>query len=106
MNYKVEFKDGGWNLYSPKIASYVMEGVSIEEVKIALATEMEYSVKLEIIKLLMTFPHGFSNMNGEIINLPEAVEEYDNWYSKTQQRIGFLEEYYSLIDKQIMDSFR
>ena len=101
-NYKIEKTNGKFNLYSSKIGMYVMKGATIDEMKIALAREMEYSVKLEIVKLLMTFPHGFSNMDDEIIVYQEAVDVYNAWYSKIYQRIGFLEEYYSLIDEKIM----
>lgn len=103
MNYKLEIKDGKYNVLSPKIGMYVMEGATIDEVKIALATEMEYSVKLNIVKLLMTFPHGFSTMDDEVIVHQEAVDAYHAWYEKTHQRIGFLEEYYSLIDEKIKE---
>lgn len=44
LTYKVEIVNGKWNLYSPKINMYVMEGASMDEVKIALAREMEYAV--------------------------------------------------------------
>ena len=103
MNYKLEVKDGKYNVISPKIGKCVMENATIDEVKIALATEMEYSVKLNIVELLMTFPHGFSTMDDEVIVHQEAVDAYRAWYDKTYQRIGFLEEYYSLIDKKIME---
>lgn len=102
MNYKLEVTDGKYNLYSPKLDMYVMKNVPIDEAKIALATEMEYSVKLDIVKMLMTFPHGFSNMDDEIIVNPEAMDAHNVWYNKNHQRIGFLEEYYSLIDEKIM----
>ena len=36
--YKVEVLQGKWNLYSPKLDMYVMEGASMDEVTIALAT--------------------------------------------------------------------
>jgi len=101
MNYMVEVKDGKWNVYSPKIGMYIMEDATVDEVKIALATDMEYETKLEIIKLLMTFPHGFSTMDGRTIVHKEAVEEYETWHNETHQRIGFLDEYHSLIDEKI-----
>lgn|SRR5690625_405579 len=103
MNYKVEIQDGKWNVYSPKIDRYVMEGASVDEVKIALSIDMEYEMKLEIIKLFMTFPHGFSTMNGRTIVHKEAIEEYEAWRQKAHQRIGFPEEYHSLIDEKIKE---
>lgn len=104
MNYQVEIKDGKWYLYSPKIDRYVMEDATMNEVKIALATEMEYVVKLDIVKLLMTFPHGFSTMDDEVIVRQDAIDDYEAWYHKIQQRIGFPEEYHSLIDKKIREA--
>lgn len=102
-DYKVELKDGKYYLYSPKINMYVIEDATMEEVKILLATEMEYSVKLEIVKLLMTFPHGFMTRDDKVIVHEEAVAAYHEWYDKIHQRIGFLDEYYSLIDEKIVD---
>ncbi|MGM8212225.1 hypothetical protein ACLIBH_05435 [Virgibacillus sp. W0430] len=46
---------------------FVIEDVTNEEVKIALALQMEYTVKLDFIKLLITFPHGDTTMDGEVI---------------------------------------
>src|SRR5690625_1585044 len=103
MNYMVEVKDGKWNVYSPKIGMYVMEDATVDEVKIALATDMEYEIKLNIIKLLMTFPHGFSTMDGGAIVHKEAVEKYEAWRHQTHQRIGFPDEYHSLIDEKIKE---
>lgn len=103
LTYKVEIVNGKWNLYSPKINMYVMEGASMDEVKIALAREMEYAVKLNIVKLLMTFPHGYSTMDDKTIVHEEAVKAYEAWYDKTYERIGFLEEYHSLIDEKIRE---
>lgn len=101
MDYKLEVKEGKINLYSSKIGMYLMEETSIEQVKIAIATEMEYKVKLEIIKLLMTFPHGFYTMDNEIIVNQEAMDEYEAWYKIIRQKIGTLEDYYDLIDEKI-----
>src|SRR5690625_4845258 len=103
MKYKLEIKDGKWNLYSQKIGMYMMKGATIDEVKIALATEMEYATKLKIAKLLMTFPDGFSTMNDKVIVHKEAVAAYHAWHDKIYQRIGFLEEYYALIDEKILE---
>jgi len=101
MNYMVEVKGGKWNVYSPKIDMYVMENVTDDEVKVALAMDMEYEIKLEIIKLFMTFPHGFLTMDGRMIVHKEAVEEYEAWRHETHQRIGFQQEYHSLIDEKL-----
>lgn len=38
-----------------------MEDATVDQVKIALATEMEYKTKVEIVKLLMTFSSRFLN---------------------------------------------
>lgn len=102
-HYKIELKDGKYSLYSPKINMYVLENATMEEVKITLATEMEYTVKLDIVKLLMTFPHGFTTMNDEMIVHQSAVVAYDEWYDKIYQRVRFLDEYYSLIDDKIVE---
>src|SRR5690625_1378362 len=102
-NYKLEIADGKWSVYSSKIGMYVMKDATIDEVKIALTTEMEYKVKLDIVKMLMTFPHGFSTMDDITIVHEEAVKSYEAWHDKTYQRIGFLEEYHSLIDEKIME---
>ena len=80
-----------------------MKGATIDEVKIALITEKEYNVKLEIVKLLMTFPHGYSTMDDKTIVYEEAVEAYEAWYDKIYQRIGFLDDYYALIDEKITE---
>lgn len=103
MNYKLEMKDGKLNVLSPAIGMYVMKDARLDEVKIALATEMEYAVKLDIVKLLMTFPHGFSTTDDEVIVHQKAVDAYDAWFEVTYQRIGFLDEYYSLIDEKIVE---
>lgn len=104
MNYKLEIKKNGHlNLFSPKIRMYVMEDVMFDELKIALVTEMEYKVKLDIVKLLMTFPHGFETMDDQVIVRQDAVDEYEVWYEKVHQQIGFLDEYYSLIDEKIAE---
>lgn len=84
---------------------YLMEDATVDQIKIALATEMEYKTKLEILKLLMTFPHGFLTTDNEVIDNQEAVDKYESWYKKIYQRIGFLDEYYELIDKKIQESF-
>lgn len=105
MKYMLEAKQGRLNLYSPKINSYLMKDASVDQVKIAIATEMEYRTKLEIIKLLITFPHGFLTTNNEIIDNPEAMDQYESWYKEICQRIGFLDEYYDLIDEKIQDIF-
>lgn len=103
MNYQLEMKKGKLNVLSPKLGMYVMENATVNEVKIAFATEMAYKVKLDIVKLLVTFPHGFSTTDDEVIVHQNAVDEYEGWYKKTQQRIGFLEEYYARIDKKISE---
>lgn len=103
MSYKIEATDGKYHLYSPKIDMYVMRDATLDEVKITLATEMEYAVKLDIVKLLMTFPHGYSTMDDEIIVYQEAVDAYEAWHHKTHQRIVFPEEYQSLIDEKIRE---
>lgn len=105
MNYKLEANNGRMNLYSQKIGMNVMEDATVDQVKIALAIEMEYKTKLEIIKLLMTFPHGFLTTNDEEIVNQGVVDEYEAWYKKISQRIGFIDEYYSLIDDKIREIF-
>lgn len=102
-HYKIELKDGKYNLFSPKINLYVMENATMDEVKITLATQMEYEVKLEIVKLLMTFPHGLTTIDDKIIVHEEAVDAFETWYDKIYQRIGFIDEYYSLIDEKIVE---
>jgi hypothetical protein len=57
-----------------------MEDATVDQVKIALATEMEYKTKLEIVKLLMTFPNGFLTTDNEVIDNQEAMDEYESWY--------------------------
>lgn len=104
-HYQLEKVNGSYNLYSPKIDLCVMKNASLDEIKIAIATEMEYKTKLEIIKLLMTFPNGFSTLDDEVIVDKEAVEEFKAWHKKIYQRIGFLDEYYSLIDAKIKQLF-
>lgn len=103
MNYKVEFINGNCNLYSSKIGMYVLKDTTIEEVKVALATEIEYKCKLEIVKLFMTFPHGFFTMNDKTYVHEKAVDNYETWYHTINQRIGFIDEYYSLIDKKLRE---
>lgn len=103
MNYKLKMKDGKLSVFSPKIGMYVMECATMDEVKIALATEMEYKVKLDMVKMLMTFPHGFATMDDEVIVHQKAVEAYEEWHTKIYQRIGFLDEYYALIDEKIAE---
>jgi|SRR5690625_1823953 len=103
MTYMVEIKDGKWNLYSPKIDMYVIEDADIKAVLIELATEMEYDVKLKIVELLMTFPHGFLTMDGQTIVHEEAVKAYKEWQQQTYQRIVFPDEYHALIDKKIRE---
>ncbi|WP_130806684.1 hypothetical protein [Senegalia massiliensis] len=105
MDYKLEARNGKINLLSSKTGMYVMEDASIYQVKIAVATEMEYSTKLEIVKLLMTFPHGFLTTNNEIIVKQKAVDEYEAWYKEIYKLIAFLDEYYALIDKKIQEIF-
>lgn len=102
-NYQLERVNGKYNLYSPKITKNVMENVTLDEIKLAIITEMEYTTKLEIVKLLMTFPHGFSTKDNQIIIHQEAVTQFEDWYRKIYQRIVFLDEYYSLIDKKIVE---
>jgi len=102
-NYQLENVNGKYNLYSPKIDMYVMENVTLDDIKIAIATEMEYEVKLKIVELLMTFPHGFPTVDNQVIVHKEAIEAYEAWHHKTHQRIGFLDEYYSLIDQKIVE---
>src|SRR5690625_4059374 len=103
MTYMVEVKEGVWSLYSPKIDMYVMEEATIKDVKIVLATEMEYKVKLDIVKLLMTFPHGYLTMDGKEIVHEEAVKEYEAWHHETHQRIVFPDEYHAHIDAKIRE---
>src|SRR5690625_484281 len=103
MTYMVEVKDGKWNVYSPKIDMFVMEDAPIKEVLIALATEMEYDVKLKIVELLMTFPHGFLTTDGKTIVHEEAVKAYEEWQQQTHQRLVFPDEYRALIDKKIRE---
>jgi|SRR5699024_7143003 len=103
MNYQLEIKDGRFNVYSANIGMNVIEDALFDEVRIALATEMEYDVKMKIVKLLMTFPHGFEMKNGDMFVREDAVEAYESWRHEVQQRIGFLDEYYELIDEKITD---
>lgn len=105
MEYQLEKVNGKFNLYSPKIERYVMEGVTMDEIKVALARDMEYTTKLEIVQLLMTFPHGYATTNDEVIVHGKAVKEFEEWYEETYQRIGFLDEYYARIDAQIEHVF-
>lgn len=102
-NYQLEHVNGKYNLYSPKINLYMLENATLDEIKIAIAMEMEYKTKLEVIRLLMTFPDGFSTMDDEIIVHKEAANEFKVWYEEIYQRIGFLDEYYSLIDQKIVE---
>src|SRR5690554_2379478 len=101
MTYKIEVLEGAMNVYSSKIGMYLMEGATVDQVRIALATEMEYKAKLEITKLLMTFPHGFFNMNDEVIVNQAAMDDYDTWHKLIHQKIGFIEDYYRSIDEKI-----
>jgi len=78
-----------------------MEDATTDQVRIALATEMEYEAKLKITKLLMTFPHGFLNMNDELIVNQAAMDVYDTWYKSIHQKIGFIDDYYRSIDEKI-----
>lgn len=103
MNYKIEVVDGNWHLYSSIIDMYVMEGATMEEVKIALAIEMEYAVKLDIVKLLMTFLHRLSTIDDQTIVHQESMDAYEVWYTKSYHRIALLEEYHSLIDEKISE---
>lgn len=103
MSYQVDISNGKWHLFSPKIERYVIEDATMQDVKIALATEMEYEVKLNIVKLLMTFPHGFKTMNGETIVHQEALEAYEAWRQKTYQKIIFPEQYEAAIDNKIKE---
>lgn len=80
-----------------------MEDATVNQVRFALASEMEYKTKLEIIKLLMTFPHGFLTTNNEIITNQEAMDEYEVWHREIYPRIAFLDEYYSLIDRKLQE---
>lgn len=105
MNYKLEVNKGKINVLSARTGIYVMEDATIYQVKIALATEMEYMTKLEIVKLLMTFPHGFLTTNNEMILNQEAMVEYETWHKKIYKRIAFLDEYYSLIDEKSKKSY-
>lgn len=102
-HYKIKLKDGKYSLYSPKIGMYVLEHATLEEVKITLVTQLEYEVKLEMVKLLMTFPHGFTTIDNEIIVHQKAVDDFNEWHDKIYQRIGFLDEYYSLIDEKLLN---
>lgn len=101
MTYKIEVTEGAINVYSPKIGMYLMEDATMDQVRIALATEMEYEAKLKITKLLMTFPHGFLNMNDELIVNQAAMDVYDTWYKSIRQKIGFIDDYYRSIDEKI-----
>lgn len=103
MNYKVDITDGKVQLYSPRIGMNVMENATMDEVKIALATELEYAVKLDIVKLLMTFPHGFSAMDDTMIVDDKAMEAYEAWQHNIQKRVGFLDDYYASIDEKISE---
>lgn len=80
---------------------YIMQEASPAEVKIALATEMEYSTKLDIIKLLMTFPHGFLTTKDEMIINQQALDAYEAWYKTAYQKIRCIDDYYMLIDEKI-----
>src|SRR5699024_3106483 len=102
-NYQLENVNGKYNLYSSKINMYVMENVTLDDIKVAIATEMEYKTKLEIVKLLMTFPHGITTIDNQVIVDNAAVEAYEAWHHEIHQRIGFLDEYYSLIDQKIVE---
>lgn len=102
-NYQLEHVNGRYNLYSPKIARYMMENVTLDDIKLAIATEMEYKTKLQIVKLLMTFPDGFSTMDDQFMVHKEAADEFTAWHDEIYQRIGFLDEYYSLIDQKIAE---
>lgn len=103
MNYQLEINDGKFNVYSTNIGMNVMEDALFDEVRVALATEMEYDVKMKIVKLLMTFPHGFEMKNGDMFVREDAVEAYEAWNHLVRQQIGFLDRYYALIDEKITD---
>lgn len=66
--------------------------------KLAVATEMDYGVKLHDIKLLMIFPHNFSTMNGRVMTYEvlEAHMQYDT--TRSSQRIRLLKNEYLLVD--------
>lgn len=101
MTYKIDTKEGLWNVYSPKIGMYVMEDATVDQVKSTLAIEMEYKTKLEIIKLLITFPHGFFDLNDKLILNQEGMDEFDSWYQHIHQKILYIEDYYRSIDEKI-----
>lgn len=103
MSYRVDVRNGKWQVYSTKVAQYVMEDATLQDVKIALATEMEYEVKLNIVKLLMTFPQGFKTMDSETIVHQEALEAYECWYNKTHQKIVFPEQYQAAINNNVIE---
>lgn len=64
---------------------------------------MKCKVKLDIVKWLMTFPNGILTTDGEVIVHQHAVDEYEAWHKKIHQQIGFLDEYHSLIDENILE---
>lgn len=74
MKYKLESKNNGkFSLYSERIEMYVMEDESLNEIKFAIAAEMLYKEKLELIKHMMTFPDGYLTLDGMVIIRKDAV---------------------------------
>lgn len=103
MNYKVEIVDGKYNVFVPEVDKYLLEGATEGEVKIMLAIQMEYMTKMDIIRLLMTFPHNFSTMDNKVIVHQDAVDEYESWYAETIQDETCVDTYHSLIDEKVKE---
>lgn len=103
-HYMIErTEEGLYNLYSPRIGMNVLEDASLLEVKVALATEKEYATKLEIIKLFMTFPHGYTSTDGKLLENNEGLEKFNEWYNEVHKKIPFPEQYYQLIDLKLQN---
>lgn len=105
MGYIVDVKDDKWSVYYRGIEEHLLQGAPIQEVYITLSTIIEYDAKLNIVKLLMTFPHGFYTIDDEKIVHEEAVEEFENWFSEIKQMADDADQLHTFIDEKIHELF-
>lgn|SRR5690625_457996 len=103
MGYIVDLQDGKWSVYYEGMAKPIVQDAPLEEVYVNLATIIEYDAKVNIVRTLMTFPHGFMTKDGEEIVHEEALRRFDQWFSELKQFATSADELHQFIDDKIYE---
>ena len=103
-SYRIIKKDHDrYDVYSINIGMNVLENISYLDLLYKLANELEYTIKLQMIQKILTFPDGYITSEKDSLSNPDGVAMFNSWYKKTYQHIVNIDTYQTLIDEKLVD---